>query len=286
MQASLAELFFCCQSMTKVPTAGKRQRHIGLAQSDVLECRQLLTAYTFSAIPFDATDGANPQSGVVADAQGDLFGTASNGGAGGDGTVFEIAHGTETISVVASFDDTDGKSPQTPVPLDANGDIFGTTVLGGANGDGSVFEIVHGTNTITTLASFDGTDGIQPQGGVILDANGDLFGTAGDGPSTSGCCYHGNRGRAERSRFANLSAHANQVCRAGAKRPRGNRRRHLRDHPGCESKQQHRHQGWEDLSNGLIGGVAIHRRDPVVRDRLEYTQHEVNQHQADAGTYS
>jgi hypothetical protein len=72
----------------------------------------------------------------------------------------------------------------------------------------------------------------------------------------------------------------------GTKRLRSNRRRHLRDHPGRESKQQHRHQGWEDLSNGLIGGVAIHRRDPVVRDRLEYTQHEVNQHQAHAGTYS
>ena len=103
-------------------------------------------------------------------------------------------------------------------------------------------------------------------------------------PRSSGCRDHGNRGRAERSRFANLRAHANQVRRAGPKRPRGNRRRHLRDHPGREGKQQHRHQGWEDLSDGLIGGIAVHRRDPVVRDRLEYAQHEVNQHQADAGT--
>ena len=54
-----------------------RRRNIGPVAAHMLECRRLLTTYSFSALPFDATDGANPQSGVVADAQGDLFGTAA-----------------------------------------------------------------------------------------------------------------------------------------------------------------------------------------------------------------
>ena len=65
--------------------------------------------------------------------------------------------------------------------MDAAGDLFGTTVGGGANGDGTVFEVpyINGSyaSTPTVLASFNGTDGSKPEAVMIADAAGDLFGT-------------------------------------------------------------------------------------------------------------
>jgi hypothetical protein len=64
---------------------------------------------------------------------------------------------------------------------DAHGDLFGTTLVGGTNGVGKVFEIgktAHGyASTPTTLVSFNGTNGAYPTGSLIADAHGDLFGT-------------------------------------------------------------------------------------------------------------
>ena len=73
---------------------------------------------------------------------------------------------------------------------DSNGDLFGTTILGGANSDGSIYELPAGGSTITTLASMDSTTGINPSAGLILDANGNLFGTTtSDGPDGFGTVY-------------------------------------------------------------------------------------------------
>jgi hypothetical protein len=64
---------------------------------------------------------------------------------------------------------------------DAHGNLFGTTAFGGANKDGTVFEIVktaHGyASTPTTLVSFNGTNGSHPEPGLVADAHGNLFGT-------------------------------------------------------------------------------------------------------------
>ena len=49
--------------------------------------------------------------------------------------------------------------------MDSSGNLYGTTERGGANGDGTVFELAHGSSTITTLASFNGTNGVDPNGG-------------------------------------------------------------------------------------------------------------------------
>jgi uncharacterized repeat protein (TIGR03803 family) len=74
--------------------------------------------------------------------------------------------------------------------IDAAGDLFGTTYLGGVNGYGTVFEIpktANGYGPLETLVSFDGADGALPRGNLMADAAGDLFGTttgggaAGDG---------------------------------------------------------------------------------------------------------
>ena len=132
---------------------------------------------------FDGSNGANPRNGVVEDASGNLFGTT-------DGTVFELAKDSNTITTLASFDGSNGAIPLGTLVVDASGNLFGTTSQGGDSGYGTVFELASGSNTITTLASFDGTNGANPQGSLIEDASGNLFGvTASGGDSGYGTVF-------------------------------------------------------------------------------------------------
>ena len=93
---------------------------------------------------FNYADGANPDAGLIADAAGNLFGTTNSGG-NGDGTVFEIARTSSgyasTPATLASFNLTNGSGPVASLIADAAGDLFGTTQSGGANMDGTVFEL-------------------------------------------------------------------------------------------------------------------------------------------------
>jgi uncharacterized repeat protein (TIGR03803 family) len=152
------------------------------------------TAHGYASTPttlvsFNGTDGSNPSGSLIADAHGDLFGTTQNGGAYGDGTVFEIvktAHGyASTPTTLVSFNGTDGTVPVGSLIADAHGDLFGTTGGGGANKIGTVFEIAktaHGyASTPTTLVSFNGTNGSTPTAGLIADPHGDLLGTTSEG---------------------------------------------------------------------------------------------------------
>jgi len=126
---------------------------------------------------FAGANGSNPRGGVALDGSGNIYGTASSGGAYGDGTVFKIVKGSGSITVLASFNGTDGSTPFSRANLDSSGNLYGTTRSGGANGDGTVYEVVKGSNAITTLASFDLADGEDPKSGVILDSSGNLYGT-------------------------------------------------------------------------------------------------------------
>ena len=94
-----------------------------------------------------------------------------------DGTVFEVAAGSGTITTLASFNGTNGDDPYGGLVEDSSGNLFGTTADGGANGDGTVFEVAAGSDTITTLVSFNGTNGTTPMAGLVEDSNGNLFGT-------------------------------------------------------------------------------------------------------------
>jgi uncharacterized repeat protein (TIGR03803 family) len=152
--------------------------------------------YSFCA-QTNCADGAVPVAGRF-DADGNLFGTTGEGGAYGGGTVFEIvktASGyASTPTILVSFcslaNCADGAGPAGGVIADANGNLFGTTGGGGASGDGTVFEIVKTSSgyasTPTTLVSFNGTDGAGPAGGVIANANGNLFGTTAEGGAHGG----------------------------------------------------------------------------------------------------
>jgi uncharacterized repeat protein (TIGR03803 family) len=144
-----------------------------------LERRALLSQYATSIapLPVEFPGGAFPESGLVADANGDFFGTTSSGGAENKGTVYEIPHGTGSVTTLASFGGPNGASPYAGLTLDSAGDLLGTTYSGGASNDGTVFEISSGSSTINVLVSFNGSNGANPYGGVTIDSHGNLFGT-------------------------------------------------------------------------------------------------------------
>jgi uncharacterized repeat protein (TIGR03803 family) len=144
--------------------------------------------WNFSGKP----DGAEPYAGVVRDPEGNLFGTTLSGGAHNLGTVFEItASGTEKI--LASFDETNGASPMGGLIRAANGNMYGLTSLGGKNFLGTIYEI-NPSGTLTVLYSFKGppSDGALPEGQLVMDKSGNLFGTTlGGGTGSQGYCQDG-----------------------------------------------------------------------------------------------
>ena len=130
---------------------------------------------------FSGTVGGDSAAGFIADSNGDLFGTTSTGGSGGDGTVFELVKGASsyTLSTLASFAGANGSNPYAKLFADSSGNLFGTTYGGGAHNDGTVFELVKGASgyTLSTLASFNSTNGANPDADLIEDGSGNLFGT-------------------------------------------------------------------------------------------------------------
>jgi uncharacterized repeat protein (TIGR03803 family) len=121
-------------------------------------------------------NGATPAGNLTIDAEGDLFGTTANGRADGDGTVFEIAKSTGQLTTLATFTGANGASPERGLTIDAAGDLFGTTFGGGANNDGTVFEIVKSTGALITLATFTGANGEELNGGLTLNSAGECSG--------------------------------------------------------------------------------------------------------------
>lgn len=122
-------------------------------------------------------DGAYPTAGLIADAQGNLYGTTLEGGSQDFGTVFKLTR-TGTEAVLYSFTGkSDGGLPIAGLIADSRGNLYGTTQRGGALGYGTVFKVTpKGTETV--LHSFAaGNDGAYPYAGVIADAPGNLYGT-------------------------------------------------------------------------------------------------------------
>jgi len=131
--------------------------------------------------------GAYPYAGLTADAQGNLYGTTNQGGTNDTGAVYELVKGANgyTQQTLFSFaagrgGNATGASPSAGLIADAQGNLYGTTRLGGANGDGAVYELVKGANGYSqqTLFSFAASTGANPTAGLTADAQGNLYGTA------------------------------------------------------------------------------------------------------------
>jgi uncharacterized repeat protein (TIGR03803 family) len=128
-------------------------------------------------------DGSRLRSGVIFDTAGHLFGTTIEGGAHNLGTVFEMtrkANGSWAEKTLHSFSGTDGINGWDKLIFDASGNLFSTTAIGGTYGQGTLYEMMPKTGggwTFKVLHHFgNGHDGAQPQGGLILDAAGNLYG--------------------------------------------------------------------------------------------------------------
>jgi uncharacterized repeat protein (TIGR03803 family) len=124
-------------------------------------------------------DGGVPVGGLIADAKGRLYGTALNGGANGQGVIFEIApDGNETVlyNFCGKADCADGAAPSGGLLLDKAGNLYGTAGAGGAKGWGVVFKLAPRGAESVVYSFKGGSDGIEPAGGVIADAKGNLYG--------------------------------------------------------------------------------------------------------------
>ncbi len=132
----------------------------------------------------NGTDGFEPYGTPVMDKQGNLYGTTYRGGSSGYGTVWKVSKkGKETLLHSFAGGTSDGAWPEAGVILDAKGNLYGITTAGGSGaacgeyGCGTVYKL--GKNgRLTLLHSFTGSDGDYPIGGLILDAKGNLYGTA------------------------------------------------------------------------------------------------------------
>src|SRR5208337_3093055 len=137
---------------------------------------------------FSGSDGANPEYGsLVQDKDGNFYGTTEAGGANSDGTVFRVnREGTlmALYSFCAQTGCTDGAEPYAGLVLGADGKFYGTTYVGGAHGEGTVFKITC-EGRLTTLYSFcsqtDCTDGAEPFAGLVPGADGNFYGTTHGG---------------------------------------------------------------------------------------------------------
>jgi uncharacterized repeat protein (TIGR03803 family) len=133
---------------------------------------------------FNGSDGGFPLAGLVADTDGNFYGTTYVRGGGcppyGCGTVFKVTStGKETV--LHSFTGApDGDNPFAGLVRDSAGNLYGTTATGGASGAGSVFK-VEPNGKETVLYSFTGLDGALPFGGLVRDSAGNLYGTTQTG---------------------------------------------------------------------------------------------------------
>jgi uncharacterized repeat protein (TIGR03803 family) len=130
---------------------------------------------------FGPGDGASPQSDLLLDQDGSLYGTTFFGGDNSVGTVFRIsARGRE--SVLHSFGPGgDGINPVDTLAMDAEGNLYGITNKGGTANAGTVFRIKPNRKESVLYSFTGGADGGLPQGGVILGLDGNLYGTTAAG---------------------------------------------------------------------------------------------------------
>jgi len=131
-------------------------------------------------------DAAFPSAALVFSKNGNLYGTAA-GGYYGYGAVFEMARSKSgwKESVIYSFPSSgnNGSGPLAPVAFDTNGNLYGTTYVGGSNNEGVVFELTYANGQWNegVLYNFTGNDGANPEAGVVIDQSNNVYGTTTDG---------------------------------------------------------------------------------------------------------
>jgi uncharacterized repeat protein (TIGR03803 family) len=133
----------------------------------------LTTLYNFGA---PGGGGSEPYSGLIQAMDGNLYGTTYIGGSSGDGTVFKVSP-TGVLTLLHSFDLSDGADPAAPLTGATNGNFYGTTIVGGANGCGGTVFSITPAGFLSTVYAFNCSDGGYSYGGLVQASDGDLYGT-------------------------------------------------------------------------------------------------------------
>jgi uncharacterized repeat protein (TIGR03803 family) len=136
--------------------------------------------------------GVGSLGSLLLDGSGTLFGVTEIGGAHAAGTVFKLSPASKKMTTLYAFKGTpDAASPYGGLIADASGNLYGTTYYGGANGLGSVYELVRnamGGYRERLLYSFrGGSDGSSSTSTLVLAGSGDLYGTTSAGGGTCDC---------------------------------------------------------------------------------------------------
>jgi len=155
---------------------------------------RITTSGTLTTLwPFTGgSDGATPYGGLVQGADGNLYGTTTAGGTSGDGTVYRITPSGTLTNLWSFTGGADGANPNAGLAWGTDGNLYGTTAAGGANGDGTVFRITP-TGTLSNLCAFQGClDGADPYAPLVQGSDGNFYGTtygSGSGPSAHGTVF-------------------------------------------------------------------------------------------------
>ena len=145
-----------------------------------------VTLYSFT----NGVDGSNPQGNLTQTPDGNLYSTARFGGATSNGTAFRVTTNGVFTVIYTFTNGTDGSTPRSGLVLASDGNLYGTTINGGAKANGTVFRLT--TNgVLTTLYSFTGgNDGANPHTGLIQAKDGGLYGTTfGGGANSDGTIF-------------------------------------------------------------------------------------------------
>jgi uncharacterized repeat protein (TIGR03803 family) len=131
-------------------------------------------------VSFDFTNGAFPIATLAQDVDGTLYGTTTQGGSAGYGTVFKIDASGQFSSLYSFNGAGDGREPGAALTLGADGNLYGTTVYGGAQDRGTVLRLSP-AGLLTSMAQFDGLHGANPAAALTQGGDGKLYGTTLNG---------------------------------------------------------------------------------------------------------
>jgi uncharacterized repeat protein (TIGR03803 family) len=139
-----------------------------------------------SLASFNGSNGAVLRASLTLGTDGLFYGTTSFGGSSGNGTIFSFNPTSNVLSSLASFNSSNGSRPVASLTLGTDGLFYGTTIFGGSSNGGTIFSFNPTGNVISSLASFDGSNGSNPNASLTLGAGGLFYGTTTSSGSSGG----------------------------------------------------------------------------------------------------